>query len=385
MLNHWFEKFSSREYWSEEHIWRTKLLNHKYLALNTRGEEWQFILNGAEYNPKAALNLSFRNAVFDLRVITACYLLLKPQAKENRLLSEYVCKLLSGEVVHKTGSIRAAQLRIRSANDVMELYIRHRDYKRYGEESYENWISSILESFSRVNEERRVSGWIYSGWGANDTRSLTRAYVEIAISFSKQKWKLSKKLQDLLLSDAFSQIDRDNLLHDLRAWLAKGEEIKDSILIDPEADLSELITNFKDSVSAVISQIETQQLDNVVSATIDLQRLIDYGMASSAPLLQKSDSEYPLSLFEKIQRVEVLPDEASFIINIKDYLKERLASGLDSNRPVNEEEWVENVVQNSLKMNILRALISYSVTEKNVYSSLNHALLDIIELSESMA
>lgn len=385
MLNHWFEKFSSREYWSEEHIWRTKLLNHKYLALDSSGEEWQFILNGADYNPKAALNLSFRNAVFDIRVITACYLLLKPQAKDNQLLSEYVSKLLSGEVIHKTGSIRAAQFRLRSANDVLELFIRHRDYKGNGEGSYENWISSILESFSRVNEERRVSGRIYSGWGANDTKSLTRAYVEIAISFSKQKWKPSKKLEDLLLSDAFSQLDRDNLLYDLRAWLAKGEEIEDSILVEPEADLSELITNFKDSLSAVISRIEGQQRDNVVSATIDVQRLVDYGAASSAPLLQKSESEYPLSLFEKIQRVETLPDEASFIINIKDYLKERLATGLDSNRPVNEEEWLENAVRNSLKMNVLRALIGYSVSEKNVYGNLNYALLDIIELSETMA
>src|SRR5690606_23218594 len=108
------------------------------------------------------------NAAFDLRVIAACYILLKPDLNDDDKVREYIRALLSGDSIHPTGTIGRRAKSVSKASDILGAYIRHRDYPNYGEGTYGGWLSNVLYSFGRVNEQKKISGRIYSGWGRSD-------------------------------------------------------------------------------------------------------------------------------------------------------------------------------------------------------------------------
>jgi len=384
MLNNWLGNLSSDEFCDEEYSWQSVLLNHKLLLKDSDDPLWHVILKGEEYDYLAAFGLSFKNTSFDLRIITACYILLKPGQDQLDLLVNYVRALLSGNGIHKTGASGHSQHNISNAGDLLGVYIRHRDYRHYEDGSYGAWLSSILDSFGRINEERRVSGRIYSGWGANDPRSMNQAYVEIAISLSKSKWGLGNDWNEAILSDAYRHRDRELMVSDLRDWIKIAKEDRSYILFTDE-DKDSLISNFCESVESVINKIVEAQVDVIAESEIDRNRLRDLGIQSSV-IFRKTDAPvFPLNLFDSIKHVEEMDDQYSCKINISGYEKALVAVGVETNRAINEYEYLADSVSSNVKRNVLLKLIDYTISEAQIYQSIDNMLSDISEKVESLA
>lgn len=384
MLINWLEKLSRDDHWNAEYSWRSVLINHYFLPMESTSDTWQSILRGYDYDYSAAFDISFKNAHVDLRVITACYMLLKPGDDQPDLLAKYVKALLSGSRIHPSGSVGQSRHNISNAGELLGAYIRHRDYRYYGEGAYGTWLSSILESFGRIYEERRVSGRIYSGWGANDPRSMNRAYVEIAISMSGTLWKLPNDWEEALFSGFFRHMDQRSIISDLNDWIKIANEDHDYLLVDPSS-LETFKNNFIESAEGIIQEISDAQSQLVADAEIDRERLVKFGVASSAILSDKGDPEFPLVLFEHFDRDADLDDNSSFGVNIVDYAKERVASGIDTNRAVNEESWMADCISEDLKINVLRSLLKYPQSASYEYTDIDSTLSDIRNISESMA
>ncbi len=384
MLINWLANFSHNEHSYEKYRWRSNLIQLSFLPLNPEDPAWQPILRGNKYDYEAAFGLAFRNAHLDLRVITACFMLLKPTDGKQDLLIKYIKSLLSGTRIHPTGATDWPLANIRNAGELLGAYIRQRDYLHYGEGAYGKWLSSILESFGRVYEGRWVSGRIYSGWGANDPRSLNRAYVEIAISLSESKWSLPSDWEDAILSDAFRYEDQATIITDLRDWIKIASDDLALILVNPEQKET-FKTNFKESVEIVIQKIGNAQNQAVVQAEIDQDRLKHFGVASSVVFMNRNKPEFPLVLFEKLDEDADLHDNFSQVVNIIDYAKERVARVIDTNRSVNEDEWAANCISNDLKLNVLRALLRHPQSASYNYSDINNILNDILIMSETFA
>ena len=383
MLINWLENLSRDDHWSAEYSWRSVLINHYFLPMESTSDTWSSILRGNGYNYRAAFDLSFKNAHVDLRVITACYMLLKPGDDQSDVLAKYVKALLSGTRIHPSGSVRQS-LKISNAGELLGAYIRHRDYHYYGEGSYGTWLSSILESFGRIYEERRVSGRIYSGWGANDPRSMNRAYVEIAISMSSKLWKLPSDWEEALLSGFFRHMDQQSIISDLNDWIKIAKEEHDYLLVD-SSSLEAFKTNFVKSVEGIIRKISEAQKQLVADAEIDRERLATFGVVSSAILSGKGDPEFPLVLFEHFDQDADLDDSSSFVVNIVDYAKEQVATGIDANRAVYEESWMADCISENVKLNVLRWLLKYPQSASYGYTDIDNILSDIRNISESMS
>ncbi|MCG7537402.1 hypothetical protein [Pseudoalteromonas sp. OOF1S-7] len=381
MLLNWLDKLSHDEHWNAEFGWHSVLINHYFLALEPTSDIWQLILRGDDYDYSAASALSFKNAHVDLRVITACYMLLKPGNEQPDLLAKYVNALLSGARIHPSSSGVQRPYVISNAGNLLGAYIRHRDY---GQHTYGTWISTILESFGRIYKERRVSGRIYTGWGASSPQSMKRAYVEIAISMSKSIWKLPNDWNEAIFSGYFRHMDQKALISDLNDWIKIANEDCDYLLVDPDS-LETLKANFIESVEGIITSISNVQSQLVVDAEIDTERLASFGVASSAILSDKNEPEFPLVLFEHIELGVDLDDNFSFDVNISDYAKERVALGIDTNRPINEETWMLDCVSNNLKENILMSLLEYPKFASYYYTDKDCLLSDIQRTSKSMA
>ncbi|GAA3720549.1 hypothetical protein GCM10022421_31010 [Oceanisphaera sediminis] len=352
--------------------------------MESTSDTWQLVLRGNDYDYSAAFDLSLRNAHIDLRVITACYMLLKPGDDQPDLLAKYIKALLTGSRIHPSGSIGQSRHNISNAGDLLGAYIRHRDYRYYGEGSYGTWLSSIMESFGRIYEERRVSGRIYSGWGANDPRSMNRAYVEIAISMSGTIWKLPNDWEEAIFSGFFRHMDQQSIISDLHDWIKIANEHDDYLLVDPSS-LEIFKGNFIKSVEGIIQKISDAQRQLVADADKDRDRLANFCVASSAILSNKGDPEFPLGLFEHFDREADLNDNSAFSVNIVDYAKERVASGIDTSRAINEDSWMADCISNNLKLNVLRSLLKHPQSVSYEYTDIDGILSDIRKISESMA
>lgn len=384
MLINWLDNFSHDEHWDAEYRWRSVLINHYHLQLEPTDAAWQVILKDNEYDNVSAFSLAIKNAHMDMRVMTACYMLLKPGNEQRDLLVTYVKALLSGSRIHPTGSVVRNRNKINHAGELLGCYFRHRDYRSHGEMTYGRWLSSILESFGRIYEERRVSGRIYSGWGANDPRSMKKAYVEIGISMSENIWSLPRDWKDAVMSSNYRHINRKSIISDLRDWITTASEKSYYILVAPE-ELEILRANFIKSIEGVIQDITEAQNQAVVHAEVDQQRLKWFGSASSAIFKSDASSAFPLSLFYKLNQDADLGDDNSRKLNIVDYAKENVALGIDTNRAINEDEWLAECISNDVKLNILRTLLAITPSTTYEYSDVNNILLDINKLANSMA
>ncbi|MBL4798129.1 MAG: hypothetical protein JKY50_11990 [Oleispira sp.] len=384
MLNNWLEQFSDEDHWNEEYLWRSMLINHNLLSSNSVNAAWRVILRGHEYNHIAASNLAFKNAHLDLRIITACYVLLKPGDDQHDLLAKYVKSLLSGASIHPTGSIGRPINNIGNAGELLGAYIRHRDYLHFGDGRYGGWLSSILESFGRIYEERRVSGRIYSGWWANDPRSMNKAYVEIGISLSESRWSLTSEWSEVIMSGTFRHMDQESIISDLRDWIKIANENHDYILVDARQQ-KVFKANFIASVEGIIHKVGEAQNHAVVKAEIDKERLNGFGVAASALFMNENKPVFPLALFEHVDREAELDDSSFLAVNILNYSKERIAVGIDTNRVINEDDRMGDWVTRDLKSNILKAIIRYPQSESSEYSDINNILSDIQNMSKSMA
>lgn len=386
MLNNWYDKISVRDYEHglDHYRWRSELMTHNMLLKSSDDKLWTTVLNGHEFNLQSAFNISFENAAFDLRVITACYMLLKPNLNDNNQIKQYIGALLSNTAIHPTGSIGRSTKSVSSASDIVGAYIRHRDYPNYGSGGYGAWISGVLESFGRINEKRRVSGRIYSGWGRSDVQSMNTAYVEISVSFSNNQWQLTPEWMDTIFSDAFRHQDQQSLVRDLQEWLRLVDEIKEPFYVSKE-DFDNNLDNFKTSIQKVIDDINQRQNDLITSAEIDEERLKKLALVCSEVFMGESQSsEFPINLFHSISFNGSPVEENLHQLNINGYQKENIAKNIEVNRAINESDWLKECTKSNIKSDILKKILRYKNSDSKIYNNAENNIFDICKLSNDI-
>ncbi|QEY16180.1 hypothetical protein D0C16_09440 [Cellvibrio sp. KY-GH-1] len=381
MLNNWYGNLNEDGYFDEEYSWRSILINPMLPLKNIEGSEWEKILKNCAFNSVSAFGMALKNASLDVRVLTACYILLKPQTDNHLELVRFVKALLSGELMHKTGTVNPWGDEIADAGSLMGAYFRHRDYISSEGRPYGNWLVSILDSFRRINEERKVPGRIYSGWGADSPRSMHRAYVEIGLFFSAGKWMLPNTWQEIITSGVFDHASREIMIHDLRDWVSTARESRNYILFNND-DIELRISNFCESINNIINDLESIQAEAIKVAKIDDNKLLKIGLASSAVFNSLNATAFPLSLFYKINRVDMVSDCIPYQFNISNFEKKSLASEFSSN-VINEGESFANLMKQQVKNRIYSKLIGYPISDYQRIFSLEDLSAVVVSLASS--
>ncbi len=381
MLTSWFSNFSDNDINHSQYRWRSNLVNHKLLSLGVDHRSWKQVLREQEFNEKDAFDLAFKNAHVDIRVITACYMLIKPNSTNKELLAKYVKALLVGNRIHPTGAIGTPSLKVTNAGELLGLYIRHRDYRNSGD-SYGGWLSSVLESFGRLHDQKRVSGRIYSGWGSMSPSSMGKAYVEIALSMSGGIWSLPADWKESLLSTVYRNEDRRSIISDMKEWIRiSGEELGYTLFTKDESPI--LVENFNASVSKIIELLKKKEDEDIQNAEIDMARLRSFSLACSEHLTKKEYS-YPLNQFDEVDLNPDVPVNGEFEVGIANYKKEKIAEGVDLQRSINEGEWMSTCISEDIEIQILKEVLSYPVTSQYEYQNESTILQAILDMSENL-
>ncbi|PHY63130.1 hypothetical protein [Shewanella xiamenensis] len=163
-----------------------------------------------------------------------------------------------------------------------------------------------------------------------------------------------------------------------------SDEIKELFLISRE-EFDSNLDNFKVSVKKIIERIEKQQNDIVKDAEIDEEILTKFGLICSEAFTGEGHNfEFPMNLFKSVSFNGTPVEDNLCKLNIQGYLKERIAKSIDTNRAINEEDWLRELTGENLKLNILRKLLRYKTSDSKLYFNVEDNINDISELSRKV-
>lgn len=365
MLSHWLGNASLRGYGHHHYIWYHELVVHSIMDRKSDDSLWKFILNNNEYDGPSATQIAMENAWTDVRLLTACYLLSKPNTQEDDVVDKLLSALIDGRKLKAPSSSGHSVRGFNSGADILAAYIRQRWYWEYSDNNYGSWLNSIVDSFNRIDEPKRVSGRVYSSWGADDVRSLNKSYVILATMKSTKEWVIGQRWLDLLFSEAVSQNDRDNLIRDLEGWLSIAS---DGVEEDHELD-KQNVANFKSSVEKVISEISERNDQEIRDADIDEQLLIKFGSYASKSAFNVDTGSTMLSFFDEVTLDNGLTEDSQHKLNILGYDKSHVAAGVDVNRAVNEDSWLDDMMLQNVSYKLYGALCEIDNTIKLEFES----------------
>ncbi len=352
MLIHWSSNISLHRHPQGQYRWKHELITPNILYRNCTDGLWHFILNQNPYEERAATQLAMDNAWLDIRIICACYIASKPATESSDLPMRVASALLKGSRFRPTGTVERRTNSIRTGADILSAYIRQRCYWDSDGGNYGQWLNSIVDVFNRIDDPKRVSGRIYTGWGANDVRSLDLQYVKFSIMYSDRTWTLSQRWVEILFSEFVEKHHRHNLISDLNVWLQLVEQ---EIDID-DVCTEEKINNFKLSLEKVISLITARNIDEIKSAKIDDGKLTLFGLAASTTGFQKKTGGLLLGLFKNVKYTAKLMTDSQLTLNINGYPKSEISSGINSDFSGDDGGWLDEAINQHVSENLFVAL-----------------------------
>ena len=382
MLVHWYENTFTHNTPSQ-FGWNTTFLVHSLLGLEITEPIWEQILNGEVLDEADGVYIALNNSWLDTCIITACYILNKPNNQLDDKVKKIASALLHGTRLRSTDGLSGTQHQITKGADVLQAYIRYQWYWEYGDGIYGNWLNGIVDSFGQIEKEEYVSGRIYSGYGARDVHSLQAAYIAITIGLSVSEWTLRPKIFDFICSDVLNLKQRGRLIGELNQWQEPSEDtIGKAKLIAGDSYKSEYLENYKRSIAKLIAQLTDRNRENIISAPIDAERLVDFGKHASSTAFSLETDRIPFSLFNTVEYVDVLEDVYKSIINIGNYRRSEIAEGLGATSTASHrlDKLVTDNVSHQLYRNFLQKINFVDSSFTDGRKLIAQAVTDSVEL-----
>ena len=350
-LLYWFSNASSfAQKEASRYLWKTPLLVHTLLRQNRDNDDWRYILNGNSFDPITACELAAEHAWKDLRLLTSSYLIVKDP--KNELFVSLSRALVSGRRHHSERDSEGYHEDLSHPSEILQSYLRQTWFSEFENQTYSSWISSLVNNFSRIDEPDRVSGRVYSSWGARNAESLRKGFIYLAARNSTTRWSISSSWMDLIASKISSVEKRNNLKREIEKW---------KIIIDDDIALEGLTgnlkENFNESLEDLLIIIDGYNRDEISQAQIDEQRLLDFASNASRDAFTKENGYFLVSFFKSIDKTNIMNPEQEKILTINDYEKANLALGTHTNRAINEADWMADNVKLSVGSKITREVV----------------------------
>jgi hypothetical protein len=364
MLMHWLSNASTRQFVDGKYLWRHEVIVHCYLDRNSQDGGWDFILNGNEYDEASAAQIALENAWLDISLVVSAYIISLPGMRiENQLIAN---SILNRDRFFPSGDSDFNCEKFNSASDILSSYLRATISSEYQDGSYCSWLSGVIDQFSRMDEPKVVSGRVYSSCGSNDVYSLRKFYVVFAVQRSSNLWGINHRWIEILASDFYGHVRRERLIEDLRKW---NDIADDQDILDEFDVTAENVSIFKESISGVIDSILKRNVEEVRSASIDSGKLLEFGSGASITGFSKDTGGVVLKHFKNVSFSANDKDLKDYSLKISEYDKSNVSAGIETNRAINELDWLDKSVANSVSVGVFRSLVSLRHTAEYRFDS----------------
>ncbi|OOY33839.1 hypothetical protein [Solemya velum gill symbiont] len=384
VLSHWFELFSNSNIGYQYILWNHELITTKALGLDSEHSLLKSLTCNNDFPEVEAATIGLRNYWTDLRCLTAAYLLATSHNKKNDY-KNLIDALISGNRLAPTGNIDVNHSPLASAKDILGVYLRqHGSWETQSD--YRALMEQHLDRLARIEEPEWVSGRIYSSSGTKRDLYLPNLFKVIGIGLTTNKFKIDQKWLEFLKSNAISQADLESTISSLKALINVEDSIINSVSDYFEIDLEESKKKsqfFVSSIEEIIAELESTISKKIINAPIDQNRLLQFGVAASGSTFTLSDGPMPVMFFDDIDYKDDFNSDL-VVTNIVDYRKSEVSQGLEVNRAINEDEWLNNVVSQRMQTTCFQQLLKHSAWKEVEFDDAKSLVLKAVEDSQSI-
>ncbi|NOH99266.1 hypothetical protein [Vibrio sp. 99-70-13A1] len=364
ILCRWRQSFDIDDYPYRAPSWHSSALNLYYLNQPLDSPQWHAALNGLEFNQGDVNIVCFSNVIKDLRLIVICELI-RASNKENVVK----IKTLVDSLVKDSGGSNVPDP-LRTASDIIGAYIRQLDWGKYSDNAYGNWLGECRRLFNDSDNEKKVSGRVYTSRGRSNVQSQSEFFVQTAIYFSRKEWVLTPELQSTICSELFSYKNRESILYELNGWISIAEGYTKTLIAEEDSthisilysneDARDLIENFIRSMKQAISEIKEFQKESLRLAQIDLSVVEGFSQEASRYFLDEDKKDfYPLSLF-KIELFDCLEPGYQREYTFTNVDKYKFTTEIRSGSEGSNKEFYANFLPDRIKLEIFRSIFDFN-------------------------
>lgn len=371
MLIHWRDKTLDVQTYNEEYLWHSGVIDIEML-FKEDSDLWVKIRKGSDRNLESAINIALKNAYVDIRFLTVCSILANSDNIER--IKPYIDALLKEERIHSTGTIDIQVKNINQAGQLLGVYIRHKKFHSGGIENHSGWQSKLIESFSRKFSQKMVSGRMYAGWY---NVNIDQEVVQLIISYSSTKWKISRDWFDVLKSNVCSFSNREDMIRSFKALIEIAQKTSEYKLLSSETTPEKVMnyrTNFVESMEELIDEIEQINNSHIINSSIDKTILSEMAKVASNDFIADK-TKFPLNIFGAMKRdgVRLVSNNQ---VSIRDFEKSYIMTD-DKPSIHNLVEVYGEGVANDLRNVILRKIVVNTPTSYESFDSLEQMLFYI--------
>ncbi len=159
---------------------------------------------------------AWKNALTDVRLTTAAFLLKHARELNADRLRFSVDTLLNGGLVDNTGGYERVSMAFSNASDVTDALIRTLAWGRKGENPAAGWLTGLIRYLSSAHGKDMISGRVYSGNRLSGFSDLNRQFAELMIMASSASESPSLRIKSGLSAGIFSYGVKERLVERIR-------------------------------------------------------------------------------------------------------------------------------------------------------------------------
>lgn len=269
----WLNQSRFSRHWEEEYRWHSFFLTPDYLSLEETDSQWDMLLRGSLYKKDAALSIIFANALSDLRLLMAGYLIAHFEPQENIDLADLVNHLIMSELYEERDTHDTLTPAFRRSVDIIDMILRieHCNLHTNTNTNWYSGLSDTIEVMNSYNERPYISSRTYTGVH-EDVGSLYGAFSLLAIKLAKPTEQVTQRVNEALAGGLFSYSSKARIISILERLKRDPSILYEGYIIS-ETDYATNVVFFNDVLDKYIEVFNRSKLADIVAAEVDLERL----------------------------------------------------------------------------------------------------------------
>ncbi|WP_421512508.1 hypothetical protein ACOQH0_24385 (plasmid) [Enterobacter sp. JS8-1] len=241
----------------------------------------------------------YKNTLTDLRLLTAAFIISKPDAFQNPKCQFAVRTLLDGSLVENTGSFERLSEKLTRSSDIIDVFIRLLIWNKADRDEALNSPGKIIRKLSSAHGKSLVSGRTYMGRRLGGIEDLIPQIAELSVLRCGDTNSVSPKMKAIVASNLlpyqFLQKIVSNLasLHNAINKLTCAAFVADDAFTEKQQKVSDLIQEYLDLFT---NHIQQEIIHSPVSSTI----LDSFGSIISEIFTKNLSKKILFSLFGNI-------------------------------------------------------------------------------------
>ncbi|AXU98063.1 hypothetical protein CI789_22955 (plasmid) [Erwinia persicina] len=266
----WINQSRFSRYWEEEYRWHSFFLTPDYLSLEETDSQWGMLLRGSLYNKDAALSIMFANALSDVRLLMAGYMIANFEPQENIDLADLVNHLIMSELYENRDTHDTLTPAFSCSVDIIDMILRIEHCNTHANTSWYHALSETIEVMNSYNERPYIPGRLYAGVN-EDVGSLHGAFSLLAIKLAKPAEQVTQRVNEALAGGVFSYFSKVRIISVLEN-LKRDPSIPYAGYIISEENYATNVVFFNDVLDKYIEVFSRSKSADIVAAEVDHER-----------------------------------------------------------------------------------------------------------------